>query len=186
MQCRLERFFILGSQVIFLMTCRTVGRRNHIIQALRYILHLEIHSNWWSWNEWIEKTETVLLPEHVKILLCVYGVVYVGFSLLTYIYMITYKSCQIYKNAPVCPGLDGTRHHNLLCAVNVVTQPESTLPDIQSKNRAVRFLKEIAKTTPFFLAVGFHKPHVPYKIPREKTGEVFILKTYTLNFSSKT
>ena len=59
-----------------------------------------------------------------------------------------------------------------LCAVDVHTQPEGTLPDIQSREEAVRYLRSKrfhsgGGTGPYFLAVGLHKPHVPFKFPKE-------------------
>ena len=59
-----------------------------------------------------------------------------------------------------------------LCAVEVDTQPEGTLPDIQSAEEAVRYLRAKgprsgSDTRPYFLAVGLHKPHVPFKFPKK-------------------
>lgn len=36
---------------------------------------------------------------------------------------------------------------------------------IESTKEAIRFLNERNKTLPFFLAVGLHKPHIPFKFP---------------------
>lgn len=67
----------------------------------------------------------------------------------------------------MCKGEDGKLHANLLCAVNVAEQPGGTLPDMESTDEAVRLLKSRADDdTPFFLAVGFHKPHIPFRIPQ--------------------
>nr|CAB3263463.1 iduronate 2-sulfatase-like [Phallusia mammillata] len=77
---------------------------------------------------------------------------------------------QKYKMAKVCPGPDGDLHMNLLCPVDVKTQPGGSLPDIQSAEHAIEMLKNFSKpseTQPFFLAVGFHKPHIPFKFPKE-------------------
>eukprot|EP00095_Tigriopus_kingsejongensis_P005386 snap_masked-scaffold770_size100439-processed-gene-0.1 protein:Tk05386 transcript:snap_masked-scaffold770_size100439-processed-gene-0.1-mRNA-1 annotation:"iduronate 2-sulfatase" len=78
---------------------------------------------------------------------------------------------QVFKDAHVCPSdRDFKRHRFLLCPVDVQGQPGNTLPDIEIKTEAVKFLntwKEQNKSSPFFLAVGFHKPHIPFKIPRE-------------------
>ena len=60
-----------------------------------------------------------------------------------------------------------------LCAVDVRTQPEGALPDIQSTEEAVRYLRAKRRlrggsgTRPYLLAVGLHKPHVPFKFPKE-------------------
>ncbi|XP_076362814.1 iduronate 2-sulfatase isoform X2 [Tachypleus tridentatus] len=85
-----------------------------------------------------------------------------------------HPSTQQYKMAKVCPGPDGKLHMNLICPVKVDSQPEGTLPDIQSSQYARDFLKHFATISelekcakPFFLAVGFHKPHIPLKFPQE-------------------
>lgn len=55
-----------------------------------------------------------------------------------------------------------------MCPVDVSTQPEKSLPDIQTTQRAINKLKELsALKQPFFLAVGYHKPHIPLKYPKE-------------------
>ncbi|XP_026186257.1 iduronate 2-sulfatase isoform X2 [Mastacembelus armatus] len=73
-----------------------------------------------------------------------------------------------YEKEKVCKGEDGKLHANLLCAVNVTEQPGGTLPDLESTEEAVRLLKSMAyRDDPFFLAVGFHKPHIPFRIPQE-------------------
>ncbi|XP_068181528.1 iduronate 2-sulfatase-like isoform X1 [Antennarius striatus] len=73
-----------------------------------------------------------------------------------------------YENEKMCKGKDKQLHANLLCAVNVTEQPGGTLPDIESADEAVRLLRSRANSSaPFFLAVGFHKPHIPYRIPQE-------------------
>lgn len=77
-------------------------------------------------------------------------------------------STQKYKNDPVCRNMFNTTdpklYSNIVCPINVDKLPEGTLPDIQVVNAAVRKLKRISKN-PFFMAVGFHKPHIPFKIP---------------------
>ncbi|XP_068423168.1 iduronate 2-sulfatase isoform X2 [Clinocottus analis] len=73
-----------------------------------------------------------------------------------------------YEKEKVCKGEDGNLHANLLCAVDVAEQPGRTLPDLESSEEAVRVLKSRAHDgAPFFLAVGFHKPHIPFRIPQE-------------------
>jgi iduronate 2-sulfatase len=76
-------------------------------------------------------------------------------------------STQDYRNRPVCKGTsDSELKRNLLCPVNVDFQPEQTLPDIQSAEVARDFLSE-PHSQPFFLGVGFYKPHIPFKFPSE-------------------
>ncbi|CAH1267735.1 IDS [Branchiostoma lanceolatum] len=80
---------------------------------------------------------------------------------------------QKYKMKKVCPGPDGQLHMNLVCPVEVKSQPLGSLPDIQSADFAVEFLQNVSASCqesqkqPFFLAVGFHKPHIPFKYPKE-------------------
>ncbi|CAN9514690.1 unnamed protein product [Ophioblennius macclurei] len=73
-----------------------------------------------------------------------------------------------YENLKMCPGKDGTLHRNLLCAVKVTEQPGAVLPDMESTEQAITILKSHkGKEQPLFLAVGFHKPHIPFRIPQE-------------------
>ncbi|KAM9741629.1 iduronate 2-sulfatase [Menidia menidia] len=73
-----------------------------------------------------------------------------------------------FEKQKMCKGADGKLHANLLCAVNVTEQPGGTLPDLESTDEAIRLLKGRADDgAPFFLAVGFHKPHIPFRIPQE-------------------
>jgi len=70
----------------------------------------------------------------------------------------------------VCRGPDGGLHANLVCPVRVSDMPEGTLPDIQSTDHAIRLLQERDRDRPLFLAVGYHKPHIPLKYPQEYLG----------------
>ncbi|CAH0545961.1 unnamed protein product [Brassicogethes aeneus] len=72
-----------------------------------------------------------------------------------------------YKNAALCPNKDGTLGKNLICPVWVDNQPSQTLPDMESLKEAVSFISDYKKNDPYFLAVGFHKPHVPFRFPIE-------------------
>lgn len=64
---------------------------------------------------------------------------------------------------------------NVVCPVNVSTQPEHTLPDIQSTQHAVKFIEKLSnESQPFFLALGYHKPHIPFKFPQEYLSRYYI------------
>ena len=68
----------------------------------------------------------------------------------------------------MCPDTDGSLHANVVCPVNVTEQPGRTLPDIQIAAKAVKTIRDVsARNEPFFLAVGFHKPHIPLKYPKQ-------------------
>lgn len=91
-----------------------------------------------------------------------------------------WPSTEKYITEKVCITPEGKKH-NLLCASDVKTQPEGTLPDIQNADYAVELLKNISEGAPyvdffgrnqtmkepFFIGLGFRKPHVPYKYPKE-------------------
>ncbi len=76
--------------------------------------------------------------------------------------------------------MDGKLHFNLLCPVNISTQPLGSLPDIQNADHALEIFqnlsraRESAKSSsdyqPFFLAMGFHKPHISLRYPEEYLG----------------
>ncbi|PIK56509.1 putative iduronate 2-sulfatase-like [Apostichopus japonicus] len=87
-----------------------------------------------------------------------------------------HPSTTKYKRKKVCLSPDGTRHEYLLCPVDVSQQPEGTLPDIQLADNAISMIRNMSsglKSTnasshlPFFLGLGFYKPHVPFKFPKE-------------------
>uniref|UniRef100_T1GH89 Sulfatase N-terminal domain-containing protein n=1 Tax=Megaselia scalaris TaxID=36166 RepID=T1GH89_MEGSC len=65
----------------------------------------------------------------------------------------------------ICPDGTGYLRKNLICPVKLKTQPMKTLPDIESAKEAVRFLSK-PKEKPFFLSVGFFKPHIPFRFPK--------------------
>jgi iduronate 2-sulfatase len=53
--------------------------------------------------------------------------------------------------------------------VDVTDVPEGTLPDKQSTEEAIRLLGKMETlASPFFLAVGYHKPHIPFRYPKVK------------------
>ncbi|XP_077164442.1 iduronate 2-sulfatase [Paroedura picta] len=86
-----------------------------------------------------------------------------------------HPSSEKYENTKVCKGKDGQLHANLLCPVEVAEMPEETLPDIQSTKEAIRLLKMMKENdSKFFLAIGYHKPHIPFRYPQE------FLKLYPL------
>lgn len=75
-----------------------------------------------------------------------------------------HPSSEAYMNAAVCYDASMTPHRNLNCPVDVMTQPEGTLPDIQSVRETKRILS-LQTQRPFFVAVGLHKPHIPFRFP---------------------
>ncbi|XP_073399696.1 iduronate 2-sulfatase [Dendrobates tinctorius] len=79
-----------------------------------------------------------------------------------------HPSTEKYENTKTCRGKDGQLHANLVCPVDVSKVPEGTLPDIQSTEEAIRLLKTVHQQNAlFFLAVGYHKPHIPFRFPKE-------------------
>lgn len=79
-----------------------------------------------------------------------------------------HPSSEKYENTKTCRGPDGGLHANLLCPVDVADVPEGTLPDKQSTEEAIRLLQKMkTSASPFFLAVGYHKPHIPFRYPKE-------------------
>lgn len=79
-----------------------------------------------------------------------------------------HPSSEKYENTKTCKGQDGKLHTNLLCPVDVADVPEGTLPDKQSTEEAIRLLEKMkTSVSPFFLAVGYHKPHIPFRYPKE-------------------
>ncbi|XP_077983838.1 iduronate 2-sulfatase-like [Glandiceps talaboti] len=87
-----------------------------------------------------------------------------------------HPSSQKYHWTPSCPGPGGNHYRNLNCPLDVKVQPEGTLPDIQSTEYAIELLTNISQQQktqstkekqPFFLALGYHKPHISFKYPQE-------------------
>lgn len=74
-----------------------------------------------------------------------------------------------YLNAPVCIDEEtGDEYENLLCPVDLNLFPEHILPDIESTLHAKKVLNvSYTSKQPFFLAIGFHKPHIPFQFPRK-------------------
>ncbi|XP_023248366.1 iduronate 2-sulfatase [Copidosoma floridanum] len=77
-----------------------------------------------------------------------------------------YPSTEKYKDAPVCRQGNSTPDSNLICPVRVSEMPNATLPDLEILQAAKEFLNK-QRREPFFLAVGFHKPHIPLKYPKK-------------------
>jgi len=51
-------------------------------------------------------------------------------------------------------------------SVDEIEAEKHPLPDTQSASAAVKQLKKFSESkSPFFLAVGFHKPHLPFQFP---------------------
>lgn len=72
-----------------------------------------------------------------------------------------------YLNSPICVDPEsGQLTKNLLCPVNLNLVPFSTLPDIESTNHGINTLQQAYRNaSPFFIAIGFHKPHIPFMFP---------------------
>ncbi|NXU49841.1 IDS sulfatase, partial [Turnix velox] len=79
-----------------------------------------------------------------------------------------HPSTEKYENDKTCGEKGGKLYANLVCPVDVTEMPSGTLPDIQSTEEAIRLLN-VMKTNKkkFFLAVGYHKPHIPLRYPQE-------------------
>lgn len=75
---------------------------------------------------------------------------------------------EAFMNAKTCIDSNGNYARNLICPVIVESQPMATLPDMESLIAAQTFLKNAKSLNKsYFLAVGFHKPHIPFKFPYE-------------------
>ncbi|XP_013110817.2 iduronate 2-sulfatase isoform X2 [Stomoxys calcitrans] len=73
-----------------------------------------------------------------------------------------------FMNSPVCPDKMGVLRRKLICPVDLKTQPYKTLPDIESVAEAIRVIRSRGKARrPYFLALGFHKPHINFRFPSE-------------------
>ncbi|XP_072482738.1 iduronate 2-sulfatase isoform X2 [Notamacropus eugenii] len=85
-----------------------------------------------------------------------------------------HPSSEQYENSKTCKGQDEELHANLICPVNVADVPEGTLPDKQSTEEAIRLLEKMKKMNGlFFLAVGYHKPHIPFRYPKRKIRQSY-------------
>ncbi|XP_060800633.1 iduronate 2-sulfatase isoform X2 [Amyelois transitella] len=90
-----------------------------------------------------------------------------------------HPSTDKYKDAAVCKDTPtAIPKKNLLCPVKVTDQPEGSLPDIQSVDYAKEILSKRKSNKPFFLAVGFHKPHIPFKYPQKYLDRIPLKKVH--------
>ncbi|XP_033632113.1 iduronate 2-sulfatase-like [Asterias rubens] len=103
------------------------------------------------------------------------------------------------KKNKLCPGPDGNLYSYTMCPVNVTKMPKGTLPDIEITDSAISVLRSLSRTkrkvkgkgrhkvtpstdghptphTPFFIAVGYHKPHLPFRYP-EKYKDLYPIET---------
>lgn len=83
-------------------------------------------------------------------------------------------------NSPVCPDREGILRKNLICPVELQTQPFKTLPDIESVAEAMRFVesRKHNHAEPFFMAMGFHKPHINFRFPKQFLSRFPLQKFY--------
>lgn len=95
-----------------------------------------------------------------------------------------HPSTERFMNEAVCfDKKKQTMQKNIICPVNVKSQPQKSLPDIQSINKAKQILSSYHDDKPFFLAVGLHKPHIPLRFPSKYLRYHSIDKFQTNNFN---
>ena len=74
---------------------------------------------------------------------------------------VVYDNCD--ENRTLCPGAVHTPFSH-----QAVDQPWQTFNDAQSALTAEKWIRNASQyDEPFFLAVGFHRPHIPYVYPKE-------------------
>lgn len=82
-----------------------------------------------------------------------------------------HSPAESFMNRPVCPDEtagSARLERNVICPVTVRYQPLQTLPDLDAASAAKQFLRQHtvqSPATPFFVAVGLHKPHIPLRFP---------------------
>lgn len=77
-----------------------------------------------------------------------------------------HPSSEKYLNDAVCLTANGKLHKNLLCPIDLNLFPGHILPDIASTLEAKKILEDRYKVGKnFFLAIGYHKPHIPFQFP---------------------
>lgn len=107
-----------------------------------------------------------------------------GLTLIPVIFRYQSYQTVMFVHIQVCPGPGGNKYTSIVCPVNVTQQPEGSLPDIQSTEYAIQFLSNYSRNQkhgscePFFLAVGYHKPHIPLKYPKEFLGIFLVNNAY--------
>ncbi|KAK7097565.1 iduronate 2-sulfatase-like [Littorina saxatilis] len=73
-----------------------------------------------------------------------------------------------YTSKKICPGPDGTLTHSAVCPVDLKTVMGGSLPDIQNTDYTIEFLKNRSMDhKPFFVGMGYHRPHLPFAYPKE-------------------
>ncbi|KAL8598684.1 hypothetical protein ACOMHN_033249 [Nucella lapillus] len=73
-----------------------------------------------------------------------------------------------YTNKKICPRPDGKLYHDAVCPVDLRTVPGGSLPDIQNTDYTIAFLKNRSLDhKPFFVGMGYHRPHLPFAYPKE-------------------
>jgi len=72
----------------------------------------------------------------------------------------------------MCPEAGGKKGHNAVCPVDLKTVPGGSLPDIQNSDFSIQFLhNRSVDGQPFFLGMGYHRPHLPFAYPKEYLGK---------------
>lgn len=92
-----------------------------------------------------------------------------------------HPSTEAYMNDAICFDRKLNKlEKNVICPVTLESQPEKTLPDIQSVQEAKRILS--VTDEPFFMAIGFHKPHIPFRFPSQYLKYHNLNKFTNINF----
>jgi len=64
--------------------------------------------------------------------------------------------------------LAGTHEHNKASATEAATVPDTAYPDGMVTEQAIQALRQMEKNeSPFFLGIGFYKPHLPFTAPQQ-------------------
>ena len=95
---------------------------------------------------------------------------------------------MVIVKSQICPGPDGELHHNAVCPVDLKTVPGGSLPDIQNTDFTIEFLKNRSMDNkPFFVGMGYHKPHLPFAYPKKYLGQEilkFLLACLHISFTT--